>query len=156
MWNIQWLWIYKMFYWIFAYYFNSFNFKAKKISVDNTKQKFYLTLNCRLLIFQKELNFHLMFWLKRAKENKSSVMQTSKKVILSLTSQVTAELVIKFHLAIDMNAKNKTQLPIKFFHKWVKAQGYMWSSQWGENLFKRAFLKHCGSCQNFICQSKKM
>ena len=40
----------------------------------------------------------------------NSVMQTSKKVILSLTSQVTAELVIKFHLAIDKNAKNKTQL----------------------------------------------
>ena len=34
-----------------------------------------------------------------AKENKSTEMQTSKKVILSLTSQVTAELVIKFHLA---------------------------------------------------------
>ena len=90
-----------------------------------------------------------MFWLKRAKENKSTVMQTSKKVILSLTSQVTAELVIKFHLAIDKNAKNKTPLhtaykSIKFFHKWVKAQGYMWSSQWGEILSKGAFYNTVG------------
>ena len=80
----------------------------------------------------------------------NSVMQTSKKVILSLTSQVTAELVIKFHLAIDKNAKNKTPLHctaykrIKFFHKWVKAQGYMWSSQRGQILSKGAFYNTVG------------